>query len=430
MNVLVIGSGGREHTLCWKIAQSPLVQKVFVAPGNGGMGNVAEVVTLAVEDKPAVLAWCKAHDVGLVVVGPEAPLADGLADVLTEGGVPCFGPSKAAAELEASKSFMKRLCDKYNIPTAKYGHFKNATEAKAYLEQMALPVVVKADGLAAGKGVIIAQTKEEASAAIDDILGGAFGSAGSSLVLEDFLAGEEVSFYALSDGETALFIGAAQDHKAVGDGDTGPNTGGMGAYSPAPILTEELKKRVMEEIINPTVKGMKADGCPFKGVLFAGLMVLPDGRPMLLEYNVRFGDPETQVVLPALTSDLVPLLVATAAGTLHEQPAPEIASRAHLCVVYCAKGYPGSYAKGTEIKGIEKAEATGVIVFHAGTKKDGDKILANGGRVLGLSADAASVTEAQKRVYRAAALIEWREGFFRRDIGHRAVAREKAAAGL
>jgi len=426
MDVLVIGSGGREHALCWKVGQSPLVKKVFVAPGNAGMIDAAEVVDgLDTNDNAAVVEWCKAHDIGLVVIGPEGPLANGLADALGTATINCFGPSKAAAQLEASKGFTKKLCDKYNIPTAKYGHFDTAAAAKTYLDTMTPPVVVKADGLAFGKGVVIAKTKEEAAAAIDEMFSGAFGAAGSTVVVEDFLEGEEISLYALSDGETALFVGAAQDHKAVGDGDTGPNTGGMGAYSPPPILTEELRKRVMDEIIEPSVKGMTADGCPYKGVLFAGLMILPDGRPMLLEYNARFGDPETQVVLPAMTSDLVPLLVATADGTLKAQPAPTFSTDAHLCVVYCAKGYPGTYAKGTEIGGVEKAEAAGVTVFHAGTRREGAKLLANGGRVLGLSGSGPTVTEAQKRVYRAATLIDWKDGFFRRDIGYRAVAREK-----
>lgn len=346
---------------------------------------------------------------------------------MTEGGIKCFGPSKAAATLEASKSFTKRLCDKYDIPTAKYGYFEAADKAKAYIDTMSCPIVVKADGLAAGKGVIIAQSKEEACTAVDDMLGGMFGGAGASVVVEEFLDGEEISLYALSDGETGFFVGAAQDHKAVGDGDTGLNTGGMGAYLPPPVLTAELQQRIMDTIIAPTVKGMKADGCPFKGVLFAGLMILKDGSPSLLEYNVRFGDPETQVVLPAMKSDLVPLLVACSDGTLAQQSKVEFSPNAHLCVVYCAKGYPGSYAKGTEISKLEDAEATGALVFHAGTKKDGDKILANGGRVLGISAEAATVTEAQKKAYEAVKAIHWEDGFYRNDIGYRAVARETGA---
>eukprot|EP00996_Jenningsia_fusiforme_P000503 NODE_1442_length_1529_cov_28.825000_g1303_i0.p1 GENE.NODE_1442_length_1529_cov_28.825000_g1303_i0~~NODE_1442_length_1529_cov_28.825000_g1303_i0.p1 ORF type:complete len:427 (-),score=89.73 NODE_1442_length_1529_cov_28.825000_g1303_i0:180-1460(-) len=423
-NVLVIGSGGREHALCWKLAQSPAVATVFVAPGNTGMQRDAQLVSIDVKDHAAVIAWCSANKVELVVVGPEAPLCEGIADSLATAGIKCFGPKAAAAQLEASKSFTKMVCDEFSIPTAKYRHFEAAAAAKSYAATHSLPVVVKADGLAAGKGVVIATTHEEAAQAIDDVFSGRFGAeAGSSVVIEEFLGGEEISFYALSDGETAVFVGAAQDHKRVGDGDTGANTGGMGAYLPPPLLTPELTEQVMRTIINPTVQGMKKRGTPFEGVLFAGLMV-QDGQPYLLEYNVRFGDPETQVLVLGLESDIYPLLIASCTGALARAPPVQFSPLCALGVVMAAKGYPESYAKGTEILKVEEAERTGARVFHAGTALVDGRLVNSGGRVLCLTAQGATVAEAQKAAYAAVDCIEWTEGFCRRDIGHRAI--EKA----
>ena len=427
MNVLLLGSGGREHALAWKLAASPLLTKLYCAPGNGGIADVAECVPLAVADHTAVIRFCKDNAIDLVVVGPEAPLVAGIVDDLATAGIKCFGPKQAAAALEGSKGFTKDLCREFDIPTAAYGRFTDATTAKAYLAGQKLPIVIKADGLAAGKGVTIAQTIAEAEAAIDDCFAGVFGKAGSEVVVEEFLEGEEASFFALVDGKHALALAAAQDHKRVGDGDTGPNTGGMGAYSPAPVMTDEMIARTMREIIEPTVAAMQKRGTPFKGVLFAGLMITADG-PKLIEYNVRFGDPETQVLMLRLKSDLLPALLAAADGVLssfdlrwHDDAA--------LTVVMAANGYPASPEVGTEIKGLDAAsEVEGVQIFHAGTRKDGDRLLAHGGRVLNVTARGKTVGEAQARAYDAISRIDWPGGFYRHDIGWRAIAREKERA--
>ena len=425
MNLLLIGSGAREHALAWTLAASPLCDKLYCAPGNAGIAEEAECVPIPAEDIDVIVGFAREKAIDFVVVGPEAPLVLGLVDKLEAAGIKAFGPTAAAAALEGSKAFMKDLCARHGIPTAAYGRFADAASARAFVAQRGAPIVIKADGLAAGKGVIIAQTVEEANAAIDAMMDGQFGSAGAELVVEEFLDGEEVSFFALVDGETALPLPSAQDHKRVGDGDTGPNTGGMGAYSPAPVLTQELHDRVMIEIINPTVRAMKSEGRPFKGVLYAGLMLVsgPDGlRPMLLEYNVRFGDPECQVLMMRLMSDLLPALIAARDGVLgsfhlrwYDDPA--------LCVVMAANGYPGSYEKGTEIRGLETAAADDrVKIFHAGTIRAPDgRILANGGRVLGVTAMGKSFAEAQSLAYAAVDRIDWPEGFCRRDIGRRSV---------
>jgi len=424
MKVLVVGAGGREHALCWAIAASPLVDRLYCAPGNAGIAQEAECVPIGAEDVDALVAFATENAIDFVVVGPEAPLVAGLADRLDAAGVKVFGPSAKAAMLEGSKGFMKDFCARHGIPTAAYGRFTDAGEAKWFIAEHGAPIVVKADGLAAGKGVIIAETIDQANAAVDDMLeDGAFGAAGAEVVIEEFLGGEEASFFALCDGETALPLASAQDHKRVGDGDTGPNTGGMGAYSPAPIVTEAMAEIVMETIIKPTIAGMKAEGAPYAGVLYAGLMI-ENGQPKLLEYNVRFGDPECQVLMMRLKSDLLPALLAAADGVLanfdlrwYDEPA--------LCVVMAARGYPGAYDKGSEIKGLEAAGAMAdVTVFHAGTAlSDDGRVLATGGRVLGVTALGASVAEAQKRAYAAVDAIDWPGGFCRRDIGWRAVGR-------
>ena len=375
MNVLLIGGGGREHALAWKLKQSPLLDRLYCAPGNAGIAEVAEIVKLDIGDHDGVASFCKEKDVGLVVIGPEAPLVAGLTDDLEAQGIKVFGPSRAAAQLEGSKGFTKDLCTKAGIPTAAYARFADARLAKAYVATQKLPIVIKADGLAAGKGVTIAATKADAEAAIEACFSGAFGAAGEEVVIEEFLRGEEASFFALVDGETALALATAQDHKRAFDGDQGPNTGGMGAYSPAPIMTDELCRRVMREIVEPTVRAMAEAGMKFKGVLYAGLMIA-DGAPRLIEYNVRFGDPECQVLMLRLGSDLLPALLAVAEGRLadvtlewHDDPA--------LCVVMAAKGYPGAYAKGTEIGGLDEAgRIPGVKIFHAGTVREGSRILA------------------------------------------------------
>ena len=422
MNVLLIGGGGREHALAWKLAQSPVLGRLYCAPGNAGIADVAELAGLDVSDHAAVAAFCTDKQIGLVVVGPEAPLVAGLADDLESAGIPVFGPSKAASALEGSKGYTKDLCAEYGIPTAAYGRFTGAASAKSYLSGQALPIVIKADGLAAGKGVVIAETHAEAEDAIKACFQGAFGEAGAEVVIEEFLTGEEASFFALVDGETALPLATAQDHKRAYDGDQGPNTGGMGAYSPAPLMTPDLCARVMDEIVLPTVKAMKARGTPFKGVLYAGLMI-QDGAPKLIEYNVRFGDPEAQVLMMRLKSDLLPALLGTAQGRLggmtlawHEDAA--------LCVVMAAEGYPGAYEKGTEIKRLDAASVEDdAVVFHAGTVRDGNRILATGGRVLGVTARGADIAQAQARAYAVVDTIDWPGGFCRRDIGWRAVNR-------
>jgi phosphoribosylamine--glycine ligase len=423
MNVLLIGGGGREHALAWKLEQSPLLDALYCAPGNAGIAQIAECVALDVARHDAVIRFCTEKDIGLVVIGPEAPLVAGLADDLEAAGIKAFGPSKAAAALEGSKGFTKDLCAAYGIPTASYRRSADARAAKAYVETQALPIVIKADGLAAGKGVTIATTREEADATIDACFSGAFGAAGARVVIEEFLEGEEASFFALVDGATALPLVTAQDHKRAYDGDKGPNTGGMGAYSPAPIMTPELCARVMEEIVLPTVRAMSARGTTFKGVLYAGLMI-KDGAPKLIEYNVRFGDPEAQALMMRLTSDLLPALLAVAEGDL-SGIALDWYDDAALCVVMAAKGYPGAYEKGTEITGLDEACADpNVQLFHAGTKHDGTRIVADGGRVLGVTGRGKDIRQAQSRAYRAVDKIDWPGGFCRRDIGWRAVARE------
>ena len=427
MNVLLIGSGGREHALAWALRKSPLLTKLYCAPGNGGIAEIAECVPLAVADHTAVIRFCADHAIDFVVVGPEVPLVSGLVDDLTTAGIKCFGPRQAAARLEGSKGFTKDLCREFAIPTAAYGRFDNVGAAKAYLKGQELPIVVKADGLAAGKGVTICETMAEAEAAVEACFAGAFGMAGAEVVIEEFLCGEEASFFALVDGKTALALAAAQDHKRVGDGDTGPNTGGMGAYSPAPVMTEAVIARTMDEIIRPTVAAMAARGTPFKGVLFAGLMITDEG-PKLIEYNVRFGDPETQVLMLRLESDLLAALLATADGTLGSL---ELRWRkdAALTVVMAANGYPGPPQLGSEIEGLEAAAAAeGVEIFHAGTRREGSRFFANGGRVLSVTALGRTVGEAQARAYAAIAKIDWPGGFCRTDIGWRAVAREKSQA--
>ena len=426
MKVLVVGGGGREHALCWSIAASPLVTKLYCAPGNAGIAEDAECVPIAAEDVDALIDFARTNDIEFVVVGPEAPLVAGLVDKLAAIGIKSFGPSADAAMMEGSKGFMKDFCARHDIPTAAYGRFTEIAPAKAFIAEHGAPIVVKADGLAAGKGVIIAETVEQANAAVDDMLeGGAFGAAGAEVVIEEFLGGEEASFFALCDGEVAIPLVSAQDHKRVGNGDTGPNTGGMGAYSPAPIVTEAMTETIMNTIINPTMAGMKAEGTPYKGVLYAGLMI-EDGTPKLLEYNVRFGDPECQVLMMRLMSDLLPALIASADGVLknfdlrwYDEPA--------LTVVMAANGYPGAYTKGSEIGGLEDAATVeDVTIFHAGTAQgDPGRILATGGRVLGITAIGTTIVEAQARAYQAIDKINWPGGFCRRDIGWRAVGREQ-----
>jgi phosphoribosylamine---glycine ligase len=425
MKVLLIGSGGREHALAWKLAQSPQLTKLFAAPGNPGIADHADLVPLNVEDHAAVLRFCRENAIDLVVVGPEAPLVAGLADDLRQAGIATFGPSAAAAQLEGSKGFTKDLCARYDIPTGAYKRFTSAEEAKAYTREKGAPIVIKADGLAAGKGVTVAMELTEALAAIDECFSGVFGAAGAEVVVEAFLDGEEASFFCLSDGKTALPLATAQDHKRVGDGDTGPNTGGMGAYSPAPVMTQDMVERTMKEIIEPTIRGMAESGHPFTGVFFAGLMITAKG-PELIEYNVRFGDPECQVLMPRMKDDLLTLMLATANGEL-EKSSVRWNDDVAITVVFANQGYPGKYQSGSEIRGIDRANAIeGVTVFHAGTKADSGKILANGGRVLNITARGKSVTDARERAYKAIALIDWPDGFYRKDIGWRAIAREQA----
>ncbi|HMM13317.1 MAG TPA: phosphoribosylamine--glycine ligase [Parvibaculum sp.] len=427
MNVLVIGSGGREHALAWKIAASPLVSRLYCAPGNGGIAEIAECIDLKPLDFDSIVRFCRESKIGFVVVGPEDPLVNGLVDRLEREGIKSFGPSAAAARLEGSKGFTKDLCAEFGIPTAAYGRFSDASAAKAFAREKGAPIVVKADGLAAGKGVIIAETAAEAEAAIDEIFSGRFGAAGAEVVIEEFLEGEEASFFALCDGEHALALATAQDHKRVHDGDQGPNTGGMGAYSPAPVLTPDLVERVMREIIEPTVQAMKKRGTPFKGVLFAGLMITEKG-PQLIEYNARFGDPETQVLMTRLNSDILPALIATHDGTL-DRVALEWKDDAALTVVMAANGYPGDYRKNTEIAGLDAASRVpNVNIFHAGTRVENGHILSTGGRVLNVTATGATVAAAQEAAYRAIGLIQWPDGFCRSDIGWRAIERERQTA--
>jgi phosphoribosylamine--glycine ligase len=425
MKVLVVGSGGREHALCWAIAKSPLCKELYCAPGNAGIADVATCVPIGSEDVSALVTWAKDQAVDLVVVGPEAPLVLGLVDALTEAGIKAFGPKAGAAALEGSKGFMKDVLRDAGVPTAWYGRFTEIDQAKAFVREKGAPIVVKTDGLAAGKGVILCQTVAEAEQALDEMMGSKiFGDAGNEVVIEEFLDGEEASFFAIADGETAIPLVAAQDHKAVGDGDTGPNTGGMGAYSPAPVFTDAIRDEVMETCILPTVRHMKAIGHPYTGVLFCGLMITPKGVKVL-EYNVRFGDPECQVLMLRLDGDFLAALLAAAEGRLgdvslnwHDETA--------MVVVMAAKGYPGSYQKGSVISALDQAaKVEGAIVFHAGTKTGPNgEILANGGRVLGVAARGTSVRQAQERAYQAVDALSWPDGFCRRDIGWRAVARE------
>ena len=424
MNVLLIGAGGREHALAWALSASPLLTKLFCAPGNPGIAEVAQCIPIDPADHDVIIEFCRDARIDLVVIGPEAPLVEGLGDALGEAGIKYFGPTKAAAQLEGSKGFTKDLCRKANIPTAAYGRFMDPEAAKAYLASQSLPIVIKADGLAAGKGVIIATTREEAEAAVDACLSGAFGAAGNEIVIEEFLEGEEASFFALCDGVTALALASAQDHKRAGDGDTGPNTGGMGAYSPAPIITPEMSDRVMREIIMPSVKAMAERGMPFKGVLFAGLMISASG-PKLIEFNVRFGDTETQVLMMRLKSDLLAALLATVDGVLLDFDL-RWSDDAALTVVMAANGYPGKPMKGTEIKGLDAANQTpNVEIFHAGTRRDGQRLVADGGRVLDVTGRGRNVAEARAAAYAAIAKIDWPSGFYRKDIGWRALQRSE-----
>jgi phosphoribosylamine---glycine ligase len=423
MNVLILGSGAREHALARACANSPLIGNLFVAPGNPGCATVAQTVPLSPSDNAKVTAFCRAESIDLVVVGPEGPLVSGLGDDLFAAGVACFGPSKEAAKLEGSKGYAKDFCREFGIPTAAYRRFQDPNEAKAYIRDLGAPIVVKANGLAGGKGVVVAKTLEEAESAVDVLLSAVLGPEGSAIVVEEFLEGEEVSFFALCDGVTALPFATAQDHKRVGEGDTGPNTGGMGAYSPATVMTPELIQRVMREVVAPTLRGMNERGTPFRGALFVGLMVNVEG-PKVIEFNVRFGDPEAEVILLRLKDDLLPLLLACASGTLPSD-APRFYSDTALAVVMAARGYPGEPVRGSRIRGIEDAEAVpGVVVFHGGTREVDGAIFADGGRVLAVTALGSNVAEAQKRAYGAVDRIEWPEGFCRRDIGWRGVARE------
>ncbi|HYI64480.1 MAG TPA: phosphoribosylamine--glycine ligase [Allosphingosinicella sp.] len=424
MNVLIIGSGGREHALAWKLAQSPAMGKLYAAPGNPGIAGEAELVEIDAADHRAVIDFCRRHSIGLAVIGPEAPLVDGLADNLRSMGILVFGPNRIPAALEGSKGFTKDLCAKHNIPTARYARASDALAAEAALGDFGLPVVIKADGLAAGKGVIVAETLDEAEAALAAMFDGGFGGAGEAVVIEEYMEGEEVSFFALVDGETVLPFGSAQDHKRVGDGDTGPNTGGMGAYSPASIFTRKLEERVMEEIVRPTARALAEAGTPFSGILYAGLMLTREG-PKLVEYNVRFGDPECQALMMRFEGDLLQLMLATARGELAGAPPPAFSNQAALTVVYAAKGYPGTPEQGGAISGLDKAEAKGAKVFHAGTALKGGRLIAAGGRVLGVTALGPNVSEAQAAAYRALDAIDFPTGFARRDIGWREAARLK-----
>jgi phosphoribosylamine--glycine ligase len=421
--ILVVGGGGREHALCWAIARSAQCGTLYCAPGNAGIASVAECVGLGDDDIPAIVEFAKKNAIDLVVVGPEAPLVAGLVDELADAGIAAFGPSAAAAALEGSKGFMKDLCARYDIPTADYARFDEPGAAIAHILEKSAPIVVKADGLAAGKGVIICQSRDQAIAAIDRLMSErAFGEAGAEIVIEEFLNGEEASFFALVDGTDAVPLVSAQDHKAAFDGDRGPNTGGMGAYSPAPVVSADMEIEIMDRIIRPTIDAMAKEGRPYRGVLYAGLMIDAEG-PKLLEYNVRFGDPECQVLMMRLKSDLVEALSAAAEGRLGEVTL-EWNDDAAIVVVMAANGYPGNYRKGTEIKGLDAAGAVaGVTVFHAGTKADGARMLSNGGRVLGVTARAPSVAEARARAYEAVDAIDWPDGFYRRDIAWRALER-------
>jgi phosphoribosylamine--glycine ligase len=425
MIVLLLGSGGREHALAWKIAQSPRLTKLFAAPGNPGIAEHAECILLDPTHIESVVAFARDENVGLVVIGPEAPLVAGLADRLREDGVLTFGPNQAAAQLEGSKGFTKDLCARENIPTAAYGRFTDLAAARAALDRFGLPLVIKADGLAAGKGVVIAEDRIQAEAALDDMFGGGFGAAGAEVVIEQFLIGEEASFFALTDGVTVVPFGSAQDHKRVGDDDTGPNTGGMGAYSPAPVLTPALEAQAMAEIVIPTVRAMAAAGMPYSGVLYAGLMLTPTG-PQLIEYNARFGDPECQVLMMRLQDDIIDLLLAVAEQRLDQIPAPRLSADTALTVVMAANGYPGTPETGGTIDGIAAAEADGAKIFHAGTAKQPDgQLVANGGRVLNVTGMGATIGDARHIAYAAIGKLAFPGGFCRTDIGWREMARQR-----
>ncbi|AWD22892.1 phosphoribosylamine--glycine ligase [Fuscovulum blasticum] len=420
MNILILGSGGREHALAWAVKQNPKCDRLIVAPGNAGIAQLAETASLDILDGTAVVAFCEENAVDFVIVGPEAPLAAGVADATRAAGILTFGPSAAAARLEASKAFTKEICDACGAPTAGYARFTEAAAARAHVQAQGAPIVIKADGLAAGKGVIVAMTVTEALAAVDDMFGGEFGAAGAEVVIEEFMAGEEASFFILSDGVNALPIGTAQDHKRVGDGDTGPNTGGMGAYSPAPVLTEALQKQAMDQIVLPTIREMARRGTPYQGVLYAGLMI-EDGRARLVEYNCRFGDPETQVLMMRLGAQALDLLLACAEGRLAEARVNWAEDHA-LTVVMAAKGYPGAYAKGSVIHGLRRLpEDSRHMAFHAGTAERDGQIVANGGRVLNITARGDTLAEARNRAYAMIDHLDWPEGFCRSDIGWRAL---------
>ena len=428
MNILIIGNGGREHALAWKAAQSELADTVFVAPGNAGTATEAGVENVAIDvmDLNGLADFAASNNVGLTIVGPEAPLVAGVVDLFEERGLRVFGPSAGAAQLEGSKAFTKDFLARHKIPTGSYGNFTDVDEALAYVRQQGAPIVVKADGLAAGKGVIVAMTLAEAEDAIRDMLAGnAFGDAGSRVVVEEFLDGEEASFIVMVDGDNVLAMATSQDHKRVGDGDTGPNTGGMGAYSPAPVVTPNVHQRIMEEVIYPTVRGMKAEGHPYKGFLYAGLMIDSTGAPRVIEFNCRFGDPETQPIMLRMRSDLVALCQAAIDGKL-DQCSSDWDPRAAVGVVLAAGGYPGSYSKGDAISGLSNTETEGGKAFHAGTKLDGNQVVTSGGRVLCATALGNTVTDAQQRAYKLARKINWNGAFYRKDIAYRAIAREQA----
>ena len=420
MNILILGGGGREHALAWAVKQNPKCDRLIVAPGNAGIADLAECAALDIEDSAAVIGFAEANSIDFIIIGPEAPLVAGVSDALRAAGFLVFGPSKAAAALEASKNFTKQICGATNAPTAKYGHFTEAEAAKTYIRAQGAPIVVKADGLAAGKGVIVAFDEATALSAVDDMFGGAFGGAGAEVVIEEFLDGEEASFFILCDGTTLLPIGTAQDHKRVGTGDTGPNTGGMGAHSPAPILSAAVARKVLDEIVAPTVAEMARRGMPYQGVLYVGLMI-KDGQPKLIEYNARFGDPECQVLMMRLGAQVLDLMQATAEGSLSEANVTWADDHA-LTVVMAAKGYPGSYEKGSLIKGLKSlSEDSEHMCFHAGTVEDVDGICSNGGRVLCVTARGNSLQQAHDRAYEMTAQIDWPDGFYRPDIGWKAL---------
>lgn len=428
LKILLVGSGGREHALAWKIKQSPLCGELVVAPGNAGIAQIARCEQIAAEDIKAITDLAVREQADFVIVGPEAPLVAGLADGLREKNIPVFGPSQKAAQLEGSKGFMKDICRKYDIPTARYERFTDIEKAYEFIDQLGAPIVIKADGLAAGKGVIIAETVEDARTAAKDMLSGeAFGAAGSSIVIEEFLDGEEISYFAICDGDNLLPLSSAQDHKRVGDGDTGPNTGGMGAYSPARLMTPDLERKILKDILEPTVAAMKSENCPFTGVFFAGLMIV-NGEPKLIEYNVRFGDPECQTLMLRLKSDLVEMLYAAANGKL-DTVKPDWSENPSLCVVMAANGYPDTYIKNTPIRNLDQAARDpDTLIFHAGTAEKDGEIISVGGRVLGVSATGKDIAAAREKAYAAVDRVDWPEGFCRRDIAWRALSEFPSSA--